>query len=84
MRNCVVMGSELCGNGLTVVQTALSCNLFNWCERHRKSTVPYRCSFMTCREQLQLSLTLSQTTNFGLFQSERVCRRQFLIKGKWQ
>ena len=24
-------------------------------------------------------LTLSQTTNFGLFQSERVCRRQFQI-----
>ena len=25
------------------------------------------------------SLTLSQTTNFGIFQTERVCRRQVLI-----
>ena len=24
-------------------------------------------------------LTLSQTTNFGVFQTERVCRRQFQI-----
>ena len=29
-------------------------------------------------------LTLSQTTNFGLFQSERVCRRQFQFWWKWQ
>ena len=29
-------------------------------------------------------LTLSQTTNFRLFQTERVCRRQFQICGKWQ
>ena len=28
---------------------------------------------------LQMPLTLSQTTNFGLFQTERVCRRQFQI-----
>ena len=27
-------------------------------------------------------LTLSQTTNFGLFQTERVCRRQFQISFK--
>ena len=25
------------------------------------------------------ALTLSQTTNFGLFQTQRVCRRQFQI-----
>ena len=25
------------------------------------------------------SLTLSQTTNFGLFQTEEVCRRQFQV-----
>ena len=29
-------------------------------------------------------LTLSQTTNFSLFQTERVCRRQFHIWWKWQ
>ena len=27
-----------------------------------------------------LGLTLSQTTNFRLFQTERVCRRQFQIR----
>ena len=26
---------------------------------------------------LKQRVTLSQTTNFGLFQNERVCRRQF-------
>ena len=26
----------------------------------------------------------SQTTNFKLFQTERVCRRQFKISSKWQ
>ena len=30
------------------------------------------------------ALTLSQTTNFGLFQTERVCRQQFQIWWKWQ
>ena len=29
-------------------------------------------------------LTLSETTNFRIFQSERVCRRQFWIWWKWQ
>ena len=29
-------------------------------------------------------LTLSQTTNFRLFKTERVCRRQFQIWWKWQ
>ena len=29
-------------------------------------------------------LTLSQTTNFRLFQTERVCRRQFEISYKWR
>ena len=29
-------------------------------------------------------LTLSQTTNFRLLQIERVCRRQFQIRRKWQ
>ena len=29
-------------------------------------------------------LTLSQTTNFGLFQTQNVCRRQFQIWWKWQ
>ena len=29
-------------------------------------------------------LTLSQTTNFRLFQTERLCRRQFQIWWKWQ
>ena len=31
-----------------------------------------------------LSLTHCQTTNFRLFQTERVCRRQFQIWQKWQ
>ena len=30
------------------------------------------------------SLTHYQTTNFRLFQTERVCRRQFQISRKWQ
>ena len=29
-------------------------------------------------------LTLSQTTNFRLFQTKRACRRQFQVWGKWQ
>ena len=29
-------------------------------------------------------LTLYQTTNFGLLQTKRVCRRQFQITWKWQ
>ena len=29
-------------------------------------------------------LTLSQMTNFGLFQAEWVCRRQFQIVWKWK
>ena len=30
------------------------------------------------------NLTLSQTTNYRLYQTERVCRRQFQISCKWQ
>ena len=30
------------------------------------------------------SLTYYQTTDFRLFQTERVCRRQFQIRRKWQ
>ena len=33
-------------------------------------------------EKEKLLLTLSEVTNFRLFQIERVCRRQFLIKMK--
>ena len=33
---------------------------------------------------IRCCLTLSQTTNFRLFQSWRVCRRQFQICWKWQ
>ena len=33
---------------------------------------------------IELSLTFSQTTNFRLFQTERVCRRQFQVWWKWQ
>ena len=29
-------------------------------------------------------LTISQTTNFRLYQTERICRRQFQICRKWQ
>ena len=32
----------------------------------------------------QKELTLSQTTNFRLFQTGRVCRRQFQVWRKWQ
>ena len=35
-------------------------------------------------QPLETSLTLSQTTNFRLFQIERVCRRQFQDYWKWQ
>ena len=31
-----------------------------------------------------LCLTLSQTTNFRLFQTERLCRRHFQVWWKWQ
>ena len=31
-----------------------------------------------------LDLTHYQTTNFSIFQTERVCRRQFQIRRKWQ
>ena len=46
----------------------------------------YTKQFMSCEPNLKLhvsvgwlywGLTLSQTTNFRLFQTERVCRRQF-------
>ena len=33
----------------------------------------------TCKIQNECSLTLSQTTNFRLFQNERVCKREFQI-----
>ena len=35
-------------------------------------------------DRLEKPLTLSQTTNFRLFQTERVCRRQFSVSRKWQ
>ena len=38
-------------------------------------------SFFSCN---QTYLTHYQTTNFRLFQTERVCRRQFRIWQKWQ
>ena len=46
--------------------------------------MPYDCLiyFFTWTDALlsfRLLLTLSQTTNFRLFQTERVCRRQFQI-----
>ena len=40
--------------------------------------------FVTEHDHLEGSLTHYQTTNFGLFQTERVCRRQFQIWQKWQ
>ena len=40
---------------------------------------------MTFVAKLMISLlTHYQTTNFRLFQTERVCRRQFQIRRKWQ
>ena len=30
------------------------------------------------------NLTFFQMTNFGLFQTERVCRQQYQIERKWQ
>ena len=41
---------------------------------------------ITDRMQTELESTLThyQTTNFRLFQTERVCRRQFQIGGKWK
>ena len=45
----------------------------------------------TCKNQglfgkgvIGKGLTLSQTTNFRLFQTQRVCKRQFQIWRKWQ
>ena len=41
-------------------------------------TPPYRGKTMKIYILVnEMTLTLSQTTNFRLFQSERVCRRQF-------
>ena len=34
--------------------------------------------------QTGLNLTLSQMINFRLFQTQKVCRRQFQICSKWQ
>ena len=41
---------------------------------------------LKCKQGRELSdlLTHYQTTNFGLFQTERVCRRKFQIWRKWQ
>ena len=36
------------------------------------------------RSKIVIWLTCYQTTNFRLFQTERVCRRQFQILQKWQ
>ena len=33
---------------------------------------------------LKIPLTHYQTTNFGFFQTDRVCRQQFQIRRKWQ
>ena len=35
-------------------------------------------------DSTQYTLTHYQTTNFRLYQTERVCRRQFQIRQKWQ
>ena len=40
--------------------------------------------FTTTQMYLPESLTHYQTTNFGLFHTERVCRRQFQIPPNWQ
>ena len=44
------------------------------------------CFFPQCFQKVSFSglLTHYQTTNFRLFQTERVCRRQFQIWRKWQ
>ena len=39
--------------------------------------------FSVDRDRITKVLTLSQTTNFRLFQIERACR-QFLVRRKWQ
>ena len=45
---------------------------------------PFPTMFSTHLEKfLAFPLTLSQTTDFRLFQTERVCRRQFSFLYKW-
>ena len=36
------------------------------------------------KNSIMLRLILSQTTNFALFKTERVCRRQFSFSCEWQ
>ena len=55
------------------------------CTKHTMSSLTYSISFLLHWTLHQaVSLTLSQTTNFRLFQTEKVCRRQFWIWWKWQ
>ena len=56
------------------------------CGKRRKCWLPAFSPFLQCVHGLSFSgsLTLSQTTNFRLFQTERVCRGQFQIWWQWQ
>ena len=47
-----------------------------WNTMPRKRTISYRAWLIWV-------LTLSQTTNFGLFQTQRVCRQQFQVWQRW-
>ena len=46
--------------------------------------VRLKCACVQSGLALHCSLTHYQTTNFKLFQTERVCRQQFQILRKWQ
>ena len=94
-RNCVLK-DQIVNNGVGVPILKCCCCCFNqelatpeafyenpsrvWEFYH------YRREVMGSKEpnKVKLSLTHYQTTNFRLFQTERVCRRQFQIWRKWQ
>ena len=59
-----------------------TCIQIIWYKIYWKRRVKSTCSFHS--SSYSSLLTLSQTTNFRLFQTERVCRRQFKIRQKWR
>ena len=55
-----------------------------WYKEQMPFPISYPLLTMFSLQVFYFLLTLSQTTNSGLFQTQRVCRRQFQIWWKWQ
>ena len=60
------------------------CHSFKYCSFSSRILTCYQDVFSNSFAVNMLGLTHYQTTNFRLFQTERVCRRQFQIWWKWQ